>query len=394
MKNKSIHHWITILVCCGLAASSIGICANSVGVFFTSASEDLGVGRGAFALHATISSIITGLFCPMGMKLIKRYNFRVMISLGIILASGSTILMAFGHHIWIYYLLGAIRGAGCSFFALAVITMIIGNWFEQKHGFAVGFTLCFSGLSGAIFSPLFNNLIRIHGWRTTYIIMGICVLVLALPGTLFILKLDPSMNNLLPYGGSKNRSVVPAPMQNHSTKPVFSLWLFILVSMFTMLCSAITGIAQHFPGYSESMGCEATLGATMISAAMIGNIIFKLLLGIISDRIGPVNACKCMVVVNLISLTALSIIPPAGNDKLMLIIAFLYGSVYSVGAVGVPLITRHVFGTESYAYVFSYISIFMSIGSASSLTIIGLLYDHFSSYRIAILGGILLVPSI
>ena len=50
-KNRSIKHLIVLIVCCGLAASSIGVCVNSAGVFYTPVSESLGIMRGTFSMQ-------------------------------------------------------------------------------------------------------------------------------------------------------------------------------------------------------------------------------------------------------------------------------------------------------------------------------------------------------
>ena len=377
-------------ICCGLAASSIGICSNSVGVFFAPVSVQLGVGRGVFALHATISNLIAGLFCPIGMKLIKKYNYRAVISLGIIMAGGANILMSMGGNVWVFYILGAIRGIGCSFFALPTITSIISNWFEEKQGFAMGLTLCFSGLSGAIFSPLFNYLIILLGWRYTFVIIGILVIVLALPGALFVLNLNPEEKNLLPYGAKEKKAPVTVLKDMPKSKTKLLSAPFMMIAVFAFLSSSICGIAQNFPGYTQSIGSTATLGATMISAAMVGNIVFKLLIGIMSDKIGPIKSSGILGLANIASLILLNRVNPSQNYAVTLAIAFIYGAIYAIGAVGVPLITRYIFGTENYSSVYSYIFIFTSIGSASSLTIVGLLYDYFKTYQIGIIGGIVI----
>ena len=388
MKNKSIHHWLIVAICCGLSAASIGICFNSLGVFFTPVSAELGVGIGAFAFHVTVSNLLIGLFSTIGMKLVKKYHFRIMVSLGILMAGGATMLMSLGQNIWEFYLLGAVRGIGCSFFALVVITYIIGNWFYEKHGFAVGLTLSFSGLSGAFFNPMLSYLISQVGWRYTYLIAGICIIFLALPGTLLLLEPRPEKKHLLPYGGKMVNNVVqPAQVATAGKVEFFSI-SFIAVAVFATLVPAITGITQHFPGYVESLGSTAAVGAMMISAAMIGNIIFKLLIGLLSDKIGPLNACSVMVSVNLLSLILLILIDPVENQPILLASAFLFGTTYAVGAVGTPLVTRHVFGVEQYASVYPYISMCISLGSATSLTITGLLYDVFGTYQFSLLGGI------
>ena len=41
MVSKSSKHWLVLIVCCGLAASSIGVSINSSGVFYTPVSTSL-----------------------------------------------------------------------------------------------------------------------------------------------------------------------------------------------------------------------------------------------------------------------------------------------------------------------------------------------------------------
>ena len=75
MKNKSYKHWIIVLLMCCLSASSIGLCTNAVGVFYTPVSMSLNVLRGTFALHATLSTLstaITSLYMPY---IMKRYSY-------------------------------------------------------------------------------------------------------------------------------------------------------------------------------------------------------------------------------------------------------------------------------------------------------------------------------
>ena len=138
---------------------------------------------------------------------------------------------------------------------------------------------------------------------------------------------------------------------------------------------------------AEWMGMSAAVGAAMVSAGMIGNIISKLIIGSLSDRIGPFRASMCMIAVNAIALVGLLVL--GGSAAwVMYAIAFLYGTVYSVGAVGIPLLTRKLFGQKNYSNAYSIMTIFTSIGSASALTIIGLVYDMTGGYTAALMGGL------
>lgn len=62
-------------MCC-LAASSIGLCTNAIGVFYTPVSKSLHVLKGTFAMHATLSTLITALTSLKMSKLIRKYNYK------------------------------------------------------------------------------------------------------------------------------------------------------------------------------------------------------------------------------------------------------------------------------------------------------------------------------
>ena len=53
--------------------------------------------------------------------------------------------------------------------------------------------LSFSGLSGAIFSPLLSSWITRYGWQMTYRFMAICIFVLVLPALIVPWNIDPKV---------------------------------------------------------------------------------------------------------------------------------------------------------------------------------------------------------
>ena len=385
-KSSQSRYLLVLISCCLMAASSVGVFTNSVGVFYSKVSSDLGVGRGSFAFHATLCSLVMGFLCPVAAKLMKCFRFRPLMIIGSLLSAGATALMAFSNNVWMFYLLGAVRGIGMTTFSLMAVTTLINNWFKEKHGLAVGIALSFSGLAGAIFNPLFSAIISGTSWRAAFLWMGIIGFVLTLPGMLF-LEFRPEQAGLLPYGSDTSRPTAQSLKNSSIPGPVIYIPALVVLSLMTLLHTSVTGIAQHFPGMSEWMGYKASVGAAMVSAGMIGNIVSKLVIGTLSDRIGPFRSSMCMILINAAALVLLLLLS-GSSPILMYGIAFLYGTVYAVGAVGIPLLTRKLFGMENYVSAYAVITIFTSVGSASALTIIGLVYDLTGGYTGAILGGI------
>lgn len=381
MKNqgKSIKHWIVIAVCCGLTASSVGICINTAGVFYTPVSESLGVLRGTFALNSTLTMIGTAIAALFITQLIKKFNFKLVIGIGLFLTAGATLLMGLSNNILMFYVLGAVRGIGSALYGLIPATMIINQWFHKNHGLATSIVFSFSGIAGAIFSPVFSECISAFGWQTSYIIMSIVLVALCLPVMIYNFTIDPRKMGLLPYGMEKDISAEDTDVKTGSSFK-FRQWTFIAMFIFTVFLTAITGIPQHFPGLSESVGYGSQVGAMMISAGMIGNILSKLAMGSMSDKFGAVKATVFMIFVNVIS----TVLILAHTSSTMLIIAaFLFGSVYGATAVGSTLLTKYFFGIENYDKVYPIITFAINMGGAFAITLVGYIYDFMGSYMYA-----------
>ena len=394
MKNR--YHIVIVIACCFLTATSVGICFNTSGVFFTPVAESLGVGRGTSAMQATLSGLVAGFISPVLVKLFEKQNARWLILGGVLVTALSTALMGLCTNIPQFYILGIIRGASHSFCGAVPITMIINNWFEKMHGTITGIVFSFSGIAGVVLNPLFSSLIESSGWQNTYFITAGIILVLSLPCALLI-RYRPAEMELLPYGRitpdvRRTEAAVTAISAENAAgkkKLLFSS-TFVLICAFGVFGVFTTGIGQFLPSYAEELGTSLSFGASMLSAAMAGNIGFKFVIGALCDRFKPIVASTCML---LISCVGLVIIFWTGADAALtlMLASFLYGAVYSVGAVGVPLVTRYIFGTENYAYLYSYTTVIINIGATIPFALIGFTYDVFLTYKVAFAGCIVML---
>lgn len=102
------------------------------------------------------------------------------------------------------------------------------------------------------------------------------------------------------------------------------------MSIFTVLHTLITGISQHLSGLATSVGFSVSIGAMMMSFAMIGNILTRLVIGIISDILDPIRAAVVMILINISDLILLLIGTNLANTALLLGSSFAFGSIYPV----------------------------------------------------------------
>lgn len=383
MNNKTKKHWLVLLIACGFAGSSMGINLNIMGVFYQPVSTDLNILVGTFAFHATLASMfisIMGLFIN---RILLYISFKKMAILGIILSTLATAAMAFVSSPTLFNLLGILRGVGSGLIGVVPFTILLNNWFDEKNGMAISITASFAGIMGVILSPLLTWSITSFGWRQSFLILSVMFVLFNLPLLLIPVRLNPRDEGLLPYGYKEpdweetdieNYEFNQRKSINYKSLPFISLTFMSLFFTFS------NGISQNLPGFALSRGLSIDFGATLLSAAMLANIIFKLSLGSLSGRIGPVKATFIASSVLIVSMVLLLF---GTQDWVFVAGSFLYGINYFVPSIGLPLLTREFFGKKLSNRVYPIFALFAGLGAAYSVTFIGYIYDFTQSYDLA-----------
>ncbi|MEN8077580.1 MFS transporter [Clostridioides difficile] len=240
MKKNSSKPWYVLIVCCGLAASSIGISINSSGVFYTSVSQSLGIMRGTFAMHMTIFSFVTAIASLIVPRLMNKFHYKLILGVSVLIAVISTAMMSYSKSIYMFYFLGAIRGFSTGLFSIVPLTIIVNGWFKKHHGLATSIVFGFSGLAGAICSPVLAKCIDLFGWNIGYIIKAGIILVLCLPAIIYPFEVSAKDEGALPLGYGKNEDINKETYENRDFN--FVTIIFICFCIFALINTTITGI--------------------------------------------------------------------------------------------------------------------------------------------------------
>lgn len=153
----------------------------------------------------------------------------------------------------------------------------------------------------------------------------------------------------------------------------------------------ITAISQHLAGIGLDFGFAANIGALMISACMIGNILFKLIIGVLSDTLGIIKAVSTMAGIVILGLTLLL---TTDSNFLILIASFFVGAIYSMASVAIPLLINQFYSPLEFTKVFPLVNFVASIGGAIAVTLYGISYDLSGGYILSIVASIVVVIAI
>ena len=384
-------HWLALIAGCGMMACSLGLGVNSYGVFLTPVAEALGVGKASVSLHATLCGLTTGFLCPPLIQILKKPGkFHLVAGGCIIINILSFILMAFATQLWMFNILGILRGFGAAGYYVATASMLLSNWFKKNQGTVTGIAVSFGGVAGAVFSPLLTNIITSYGYKTAYIVCAVIVAVFSLPATLAI-SLTPEEKNMHAYGALEQNSTAQAAASASTEKKMvnklsYSSPLFILLMIISFVVTLEVGITSHVSGYATSLGISASVGAAMMSTIMIGNIISKTIFGFIADHISPMLTLTIMM--SLSALGLVLILVSSGSVILLIIGGLLFGCIYSITTMGLVSLVRRLYGNKQYGDAFSMSSAAGSMAAAVAITLIGIAYDLTGAYSTALLIGI------
>ncbi|HZK22992.1 MAG TPA: MFS transporter [Atopostipes sp.] len=375
-KNKP---WIILLLTSLMVGGSMGLVMNLSGIYYTPMANDLGVLLGSVSLHGTFLSFSLAFASLTIPKVFEKLGLKKMLLIGTVLSVVGTFLMSFAFNVYITYIAGIIRGAGIAYISYVPMSMILNQWFEEKNGLAIGLASGFSGVSGAIAAPLFTLLIESNGWRFAFMINSLVILLSVLPILLFPFEINPADEGSQPYGYNETgRKKVIHRSEMKEVSP--TNFIFIALMVIAFLNTLLVMMNAHFPGYGSSLGFTPEVGSLMLSAVMIGNLVWKGLFGALSDWIGPTKTSLFVMIVSALSIFMII----SWTAPLPLLLgSFLFGATFSIGGVAMPILSNKFFGPIAGTKVYAVVNFLASAGGAVGVSLVGFIYDLTGTYVMA-----------
>ncbi len=381
MKQKNYYYLLVAVSCCFLLGSGVGLLGNVDGIFFTAICEDMNIGRGTIALYGTFSGVCSAFCLPVIPKLMRRYDYHLILRCGIALTVIAIVLMSTAKAPWVFYLLGILRGIGSSTFIFAPVTIVLSNWFNKRRSVVIGIAASFSGVCGAVANTAFSQVIELWGYQTAYLVNALLIAILTIPGS-FILRTSPQAFGMDPYGGTiqqkeeEKRAALP-----ERTSALTGC--FVAIAVIHCVPFMISTFSQHLQSFAITLGRTAAFGAMLASVALIGNVGAKLLLGAICDRAGPIKSIYIVIGSNIAVMAAYFWC--SGEATALVVSSLVFGMIFSIPAVCSSELVMDVYGKERHGDIFSKISLCGMLCNALGVSVFGFVYDLTQSYHLVLL---------
>ena len=389
------HYGYVIVFCCFLIMFVIvGMVMSTAGIFYQPVSESLGVEIGDFGIYQSINFFVSTLTLTFAGKLMDRYSARWILTGCSLLVALTYIVMFSFNSLWQFYVAGAVFGFSMAFLLYLGFATMLNRWFRKRMGIFIGICSAGSGIGGIVFNPLAGYLITEYGWRETYLVFGLFILIAVTPVLGFLLRSYPEDKGLSPFGTAEDtgQERVSYQPEGISYKQAIVTPIFYALIVFGFLMNATATLNIFIPSYVQSLEFSIEEASFAASAAMLGVTIGKVVLGAVNDR-------SQMTGVNITTLLGIAglVLILFGHSGLWFTIvgSFFFGWAYAGVSVQTPLLVRKVFGSKDYSKIYSNISMSLAIGGAVAAAGWGLLADGTSFTVIFIIGaGFLLICDI
>ena len=370
-EKMSVRHMLVVLTGIMITFGCSALCFSTWGLFQPVVAEGLGVEITAFAMYVTVMYLTMTVASPFAGKLIQSMDIRIILTISACLVGGAFILMSFSYNIIMFYIAAVLLGLGEISILWLAIPQLINRWFAERAGFFIGLCMAFTGIGGAVWSAVFTAL-RSGGmdYHTIYLIWGIIALVTSIPFTLFCIRSHPSDVGLAPYGAKAVAvGAEPAKPTGISASAAMKMPVFYALCLFAGIINVAVLIAQQFPTYTKSLTGAAfdvlVVGGIMVTVMMVGQAIFKIVLGAAADK----NAKGALVFAFVCGVGGVLLCWFGSASEIMMYVgAFVFGAFYATAVVLVPIVVKQVFGLRDNAIIYSRIStVFNLIAAFASM---------------------------
>src|SRR5215470_4755945 len=178
-QDPDLGAWI-IVGFCFLALAVSFSARSSLSLVMTAMQREQGWSRDQISNALMLAQIFMAIASPIVGTMVDRFSPRLLLSSGLAIVGGGILLASGATASWqLDVAYGVVGGIGFGTAATHVVATIVSRSFAERRGLAVG--IATAGATGGqiIGIPLLARVLAYTDWRTSYVAIGVGVLVLA-----------------------------------------------------------------------------------------------------------------------------------------------------------------------------------------------------------------------
>jgi len=381
--SRYFYGWWVTLAFAVMVFVSAGV-RHAVGPFLKPMVEDLHVDRGSFSLVIALGLFLYGAFMPWVGGLADRFGARIVTSIGCVLLAAALALTGQCQNLWQLALVyGVLASLGLAATGPVVANAVITRWFSRRRGTAVSILGSASMTGMSLLVPVVAWLILTVGWRMTYGLIGVFVLVVMLPLCLLVVRDSPEAMGLAADGApALAGSSVAAPAQRTSTATALRTVAFWQLAGSFFTCGfSMSLVSSHGVPMLTDHGYSPIFASWIIGVLGASSIAFTLLLGGLSDRFGARPVLSGIYTGRAFIFAGLFLIR---DNPLAILGVAIAGGLTLAGSMSMTsMLTADIYGRFSVGRILGVIFLVHQTGAAIGSSLAGGLFEATGGYGAA-----------
>ena len=394
--------WLVIITGLVMVIATVPL-FHAMAVWAVALERHFGWSRAQLGLALTLTRVESGLIGPLEGYLVDRVGTRRMVLIGLLILGGAWVFFSRVENLWMFYVAYILMAVGQGLGSWIPLMTMLNKWFSRRRSSAIGWANVVSRFGALLLVPAIAWAVtdapgRI-GWNMTALILGIAIVVLAIP-LASLIRNDPKDYGEVPDGGTLRPTAAaggPAasasqPRQNDMTAaealrtPAF--WLIAFGHGFTSM--VILAIMTHLGLLMVDKGFTGQDAGWVVSAYTGVAMVFQLVGGYSGDRMS-----KRVALAFFTTLQAAGVLVLVVADTLPMF--YMFGILFGAGFGGRNPLTVAIradyFGTGSFGKILGFSTVPMNLLLLIASPFAGWMFDQYGSYDLAflILAGLNLV---
>ena len=387
--GRVFYGWWIVAIGCVLDAVKGGTYNTGFTLYFLPVLTEMRLSRAATSLPFSLARLESALEGPLVGYLIDRFDVRVMMVLGAMLAGLGFILLSFtqSYLLFLIVFIGPVTTGFQIGFNHATLATV-NHWFRRKRGLAMSIVQTGQAIGGVVIFPLVALAVLTLGWRMAALLSGLGVLML-LPLVLLVRRSPESMG-LRPDGErGPARDLAGGATEPHGERAEFTARealrtrTFWLLAVFHGLRNIpYSGVTVHLVPLLVWKGLDQPTAAFFVGLTALCTVIVRPLTGWLGDHRSKQKIGAAGVFLGAAGITVLAYSDGAIWALSLFAVLFAFGD--GINSVTWALV-GDCFGRTSFATIRGWIGMLQSIASMPAAVFTGWIYDRTESYTYALL---------
>ena len=391
--NPQRRWWIVAAAALGLSTSPGQFAFGAFSLFIEPLEQEFGWARGDMSLALTLFTLCLAITLPFIGRLVDAWGSRrvlapSMLFLGLALCLLGWRLDALWVLILVYVLIG-IFGAGAN---SPPYMRTVSSWFDRRRGLAIGTAMAGAGLGYAYVPPMVRYINDAHGWRFSFLALGVIIIFVATPLVALFLK-DPQRRPPAPGMSAAEMAEGGASAGDDWREALGRGVFWMLVAVFALLSFSLYGMLAHFKPLLTGMGVPGAEAGWIAGMVGIAVMVSRVVIGYLIDRI---FAPRVALAVFLLSAAGMFVLSAGDVAGFAIPAALLLGLSMGAEIDLLAYLAGRYFGLKSFAVIYGLLFSAFLAGTALGPWAYGEAYDACGSYSLmlAVGGGCCAVAAI